>query len=270
MLLTTRSKRVQEIFRNRAAAHEEARQNIKRQAQPHNPVSTVLADGAWAGQPCFIIGGGPSLVGFDFNRLRGKGRVIAINRAFEFIPWADVLFFMDWKFYKLCHDTPNRLALWQDFQGLRVFCNLMGRKLEDCYNIRSLGRHGMSWSISKGIYHGNNSGHGALVMALALGCRPIYLLGYDMNRDPKGRGHFHSGYGHKANPNLGPIFIKAFQELAGRIPRVNYIVNCNPKSGLRIWPFQTIDEVLHDQPDRQGLGTDHRDLPGAVLPSTPA
>lgn len=268
MLLTTRSKRVQEIFRNRAAAQDEARQNLKRQASPHNPVSAVLGDGAWAGQPCFIIGGGPSLTGFDFNRLRGKGRVIAINRAFEFATWADMLFFMDWKFYKLCHDRPDRLELWKAFQGIRVFCNLMGRKLEDCYNVRSLGRHGMSWSIQKGIYHGNNSGHGALNMALALGCRPIYLLGYDMNRDP--RGHFHSGYGHKPNPHVAEIFIKSFKELAGRIPKVDFIYNCNPQSGLRVWPFKTIDEVLHDQPNRQGMGPDHGDLPGPSQPGAPA
>lgn len=270
MLLTTRSKRVQEIFRNRAAAHDEARQNLKRQTAPHNPISAILADGAWAGQPCFIIGGGPSLTGFDFERLRGKGRVIAINRAFEFIPWADMLFFMDWKFYKLCHDNPNRLALWQGFQGHRVFCNLMGRKLDDCYNIRSLGRHGMSWSIAKGVYHGNNSGHGALVTALALGCRPIYLLGYDMNRDPKGRSHFHSGYGHRANPNLGAVFVKSFMDLAARIPKVDFIFNCNPQSGLRAWKFKTIDEVLHDQPDGKNMGANDRDLPGPAQPGAPA
>ncbi len=270
MLLTTRSKRVQEIFRNRAAAQNEARQNLKRQITPHNPISAILADGAWAGEPCFVIGGGPSLTGFDFERLRGRGRVIAINRAFEYIPWADMLFFMDWKFYKLCHENPDRKAKWDAFRGYRVFCNLMGRALDDCHNVRSLGRHGMSWSIAKGIYHGNNSGHGALEMALALGCRPIYLLGYDANRAANGRSHWHTGYGHKANPHLGEIFAREFRDLAGRIPRVNYIINCNPQSGIRVWPFKTIDEVLHDQPIRQGLGLDQRALPSPEPANPPA
>lgn len=254
MLLTTRSKRVQEIFRQRGKALDEARQNIKRQITPHKPVSEALADGAWAGEPCFLIGGGPSLTGFDFERLRGRGRVIAINRAFEFIPWADMLFFMDWKFYRLCHDDVNRLRLWNDFKGLRVFCNLMGRKLDDVYSVRSLGRHGMSWRPSKGIYHGNNSGHGALELALGLGCRPIYLLGYDANGDR--RGHWHSGYGHKGNARLGELFQREFRELFSHIPRVNYIYNCNPKSGIRQWPFKTIDEVLNDRPQGQSVGVD--------------
>lgn len=266
MLLTTRSKRVQEIFRNRAAAIEESRQNLRRQIAPHKPVAEVLKDGAWAGQPCFLIGGGPSLTGFDFNRLRGRGRVIAINRAFEFIPWADMLFFMDWKFYKLCHDDPARKAKWDAFPGLRVFCNLMGRKLNDVYSIRSLGRRGMSWSVQKGIYHGNNSGHGALEIALAMGCRPIYLLGYDMNDDP--RSHWHSGYGAKANRRLGQFFVQEFMDMARRIPTVKYIYNCNPKSGLRIWPFANIDEVLNDQPNREGVGVDQRD-PADAPPANP-
>ena len=256
MLLTTRSKQVQEIFKNRFAAQDEARENLRRQTAPHKPISEVLEDGAWAGQPCFLIGGGPSLTGFDFERLRGRGRVIAINRAFEFIPWADMLFFMDWKFYNLCHNDKEKLRLWQEFQGIKLFCNLLGRKTDDCYSVRGLGRHGMSWSLKKGVFHGNNSGHGALEVALALGCRPIYLLGYDMNGDP--RGHFHSGYGHRTNRMLGAVFLKHFLDLAQRIPRVSYIYNCNPDSGLRAWPFKTIDEVLNDQQAREGLGNDQR------------
>lgn len=256
MLLTTRSRKVQDLLKNRENVLKENRESLKRQVTPHNPASAVLQDGAWSGQPCFIIGGGPSLIGFDFERLRGRGRVIAINRAFEFIPWADMLFFMDWKFYKLCHDGEGRKALWDRFQGIKVFCNIMGRKLDDCFSVRSLGRHGMSWSVGKGVYHGNNSGHGALILALAMGCRPVYLLGYDMTSSPGGRSHFHSGYGHRASPHTARSFVKDFMDLAARIKGVNYIYNLNPKSGLRAFPFKTIDEVLNDEHARQGMGPD--------------
>lgn len=270
MLLTTRSRKVQDLLKNRENILKENRESMKRQLAPHNPLSAALADGAWAGQPAFLIGGGPSLVRFDFERLRGRGRVIAINRAFEYIPWADMLFFMDWKFYKLCHDDPGRKALWDRFQGHKTFCNIMGRKLDDCYSIRSLGRHGMSWSISKGVYHGNNSGHGALILALALGCRPIYLLGYDMNSDGAGRSHFHSGYGHRHSPATARSFIKDFDDLAKRIPKINYIFNLNPKSSLRSWPFKTIDEVLNDRPTGESLGADVPSLQGATPPGPSA
>jgi hypothetical protein len=105
MLLTTRSKQVQKIFNDREKLLDLARSEARHVNAPYNPLHEVLDDGAWEGEPCFIIGGGPSLKGFDFNRLRGQGRVIAINRALEYAPWADVVFFMDWKLYKRYHDN---------------------------------------------------------------------------------------------------------------------------------------------------------------------
>ena len=54
----------------------------------------ILPDGSWSGRRCFIVGGGPSLKGFDFERLRGE-RVIAINKAFYDVPFADIVFAMD-------------------------------------------------------------------------------------------------------------------------------------------------------------------------------
>lgn len=231
---------------------------IERQRHPHNPLHTELPAGSWAGQPCFIIAGGPSLTGFDFNRLKGKGKVIAINRALEFAPWADIAFFMDWKLYKLYHESPAKKAQWDAFTGRKVFLNLMGRMLNDCFSIRSLGRHGLSWDHGKGLYHGNNSGHGALNLAISLGAKPIYLLGYDCGFRKGERSHFHTGYGTRSNPNIGRSFIRDFEALKAYTKgRVNYIFNLNPNSALRIWPFKTADEVLNDGPTREGMGTNN-------------
>lgn len=36
---------------------------------------------AWDGETCFILGGGASLAGFEAARLRGRGRVVALNNA---------------------------------------------------------------------------------------------------------------------------------------------------------------------------------------------
>ena len=61
---------------------------------PYQAFMGRFPDGSWAGRRCFIIGGGPSLKGFDFERLRGE-RVIAINKAFYDVPFADIVFGMD-------------------------------------------------------------------------------------------------------------------------------------------------------------------------------
>jgi hypothetical protein len=261
MMLTTRSKRVQKIFRDREQLHRQTQEMVRRQVAPHKPFHEVVPDGAWRGQPVFIIGGGPSLRGFDFGRLRGHGRIIAINRALEFIPWADIAFFMDWKLYKMYHESAVKKAEWDRFTGHRVFLNLMGRKLDDCFSIRSLGRNGCSGSHAKGLYHGNNSGHGAMNLAFTLGCSPIYLMGYDCGFHKGQSSHWHTGYGPRANPSVGRSFIREFENFKAHLKGRAVIYNLNPASALRAFPFKTIDEVLNDRSAGQGVGDDHGDRP---------
>lgn len=263
MMLTTRSKKVQQIFRDREKSFAKTQQTVHRQSHPHNPLHTELPDGSWVGQPCFIIAGGPSLKGFDFERLRGRGHIIAINRALEFVPWADIAFFMDWKLYKMYHESIPKKAEWDRFTGRKVFLNLMGRMINDCHSVRSLGRSGCSMSVAKGLYHGNNSGHGAMNLAVAMGAKPIYLLGYDCGFKKGESSHFHSGYGHKGNPNIGRSFIRDFELFKSHLRGRAEIINLNPNSALRIFPFKTIDEVLNDRPSRKGVGDDIGVVPTA-------
>ena len=269
MLMTTRSRSVQQIFNDREKTLAENKAMVRRRTSPHNPLHADLADGAWAGEPCFVIGGGPSLVGFDFERLRGRGRVIAINRAFEFIPWADMLFFMDWNFYKLYHNGTSKVGEWNSFKGYKVFLNLIGRLLEDCYSVRSLGRSGVSRSHEEGLYHGNNSGFGALQLAACLGARPIYLLGYDMGESETGLAHFHSGYGKRERPTVSKSFVRDFELVAVQLKKIPDIYNLNPKSGLRIFPFKSVEEVLNGSA-REVLGNDPHPVRESVLLDSPA
>jgi hypothetical protein len=269
MLLTTRSRSVQQIHENREAHLAEHRADMRRTVEPHNPFYEVLADGAWRDEPCFIIGGGPSLIGFDFNRLRGRGHTIVINRAFEFAPFADILFFMDWRFYRLCHDDPGRYKLWQEFKGYKVFLNIMGRKLDDCNSVRSVGRNGRSTSIQGGLHHGNNSGVGALNLALCLKAKPIYLLGYDM-RHENGQAHFHDGYGGVAQEKTALSFAREFVHIGRSLTDKSGVINLNPRSMLKIFPFGNIDEVLGNGTTRQSVGNDRPALCDPVSPSAPA
>jgi hypothetical protein len=269
MMLTTRSRSVQQIHENRAAHLAEHHADMRRTVEPHNPFCDVLADGAWRDEPCFIIGGGPSLIGFDFERLRGRGHIIAINRAFEFVPFADILFFMDRRFYQICHDDPARYQLWQDFKGYKVFLNIMGRKFDDCNSVRSVGRNGASTSIRGGLHHGNNSGVGALNLALCLKAKPIYLLGYDM-RHENGQAHFHTGYGGERREKTVLSFAREFEHIGKSLTDKSGIVNLNPRSMLKLFPFGNIDEVLKDGKTRQSVGHDRPALCDPVSPSASA
>jgi len=59
----------------------------------------------WPGETVFVIGGGPSVLGQDLGSLRGR-RVIAINSSAYAVPWADILYFGDWRW-----SEDNRAAI---------------------------------------------------------------------------------------------------------------------------------------------------------------
>jgi hypothetical protein len=61
----------------------------------------------WPGETVFIIGGGPSVLGQDLELLRGR-RVIAINSSVFALPWADVLYFGDWRWW---NEPENKAAV---------------------------------------------------------------------------------------------------------------------------------------------------------------
>ena len=139
----------------------------------------------WLDETVFIIGGGPSLKGFNWSLLAGK-KTIAINRAIQFYPKADALYFTDGRVYSWYKKDID------EFKGLK-------------YTIRNLGAHDGTINIlRKGVKfgleaertslaHGNNSGYAAINLAVHLGAKKIILLGYDMGNDGT-VSHFHDGY----------------------------------------------------------------------------
>lgn len=250
-MITTQDREVTNIVRNRYRMIAERVADERRKIHPHRPFYEVVEDNAWFGDRCFIVGGGPSLTGFDFERLRGAGRVIAINRSYLEVPFADVCFFMDGAnntFYGLAKSNrlaPDSLEKWREFKGYKVYLNLVGRRLDDVYSVRSLGRTGISNSIRKGLFHGNNSGCGALGLAVALGASPVYLLGIDGKME-SGRSHYHNGYPtRRMSDRTLQSFVIEFHKMGKLLRRTRFrVINLNPRSAVRCFPFSTLDEVL--------------------------
>ena len=220
---------------------------------PDRPFFEALPDKSWQGQRAFILGGGPSLQGFDFDRLKGE-RVIAVNAAFIFCMFADILFFMD-KANFHAPLTKGRMRdgakkAWEDFKGYKVFLDLLNnRKIPGCYQLyaNSTIPMGLTHTMKKGLVHGDNSGHGALNLAYCLGANPIYLLGYDFYfvGPKKIRGHFHKIYNHELSETGFKSFIKYFKKSSEILRRVGIqVYNCNPKSHLKYFDFADIDKVL--------------------------
>lgn len=218
-------------------------------AMPAGGTTTLsLGDGIWAGRRCFIVGGGPSLKGFDFSRLRGD-LTIAVNRAFESFP-ADIMYAMDGQLHDwLTSGTlgPEARAKFEGFAGLKAWLDMPGTaKWPDVQFVRLAGDEGVPVSLADGIYHGSNSGYGALGLAIALGANPIYLLGYDMTGGGDGRqAWFHAGYPAPQSDHAYKNFINHFENTAAAISeRGINVINLNPESALRCFEFGDVDAVL--------------------------
>ena len=129
---------------------------------------------------------------FDLAATAGS-RVIATNRAYEICPWADIVASCDDCFYGWHKDDPRYRTL----TGLKVMLLvdpnphldadvwIVPGRIERCIG-----------SIREGLGHGLNSGYGALMLAIALGCDPIYLVGFDMegNVASNTQSWWHDGY----------------------------------------------------------------------------
>jgi hypothetical protein len=198
----------------------------------------------WTGRRVFLLGGGPSLQGFEFERLRGRGTVVAINDAIFAAPWADVAFSIDSVWVRRRREDLARFA------GETIAAIRPGSPGLFVPRIKYLSRissPGLSRDPSE-LCSGFNSGFGALGLALQRGASEIFLLGYDMN----GAGHFHKGYewdcrfGVKEYPTWSRLF-STLEEPAKA--NGSAVFNCNPESAIRCFPFASIDQVLaNDDP----------------------
>ena len=193
-------------------------------------------DPIFKGSSIFIVGGGPSLKDFDFTRLKDK-HVIAVNKAFLFVPFADVMYWTDTRFYKWYEKEINL------FSGLKV-TNKSTPIKPGIVNLQDTGREGLE-TRPDGIRHGNNSGYAAINLAYLLGANKIILLGFDMKIEGK-KTHFHDGYSTPQNPkiyenNMVPYFKTLVDPLKSHGVE---IYNACPDSALTCFKKCTIEEVM--------------------------
>jgi len=219
--------------------------------------SDVVPDNAWRGKPCFIVGGGPSLRGFNWNLLKGR-RTIGINRAFEkFEP--TIIFSMDTRFLnwlvngeyaKRFSDGAVSYEKFKQSRAYKVWLATYTLSLPEEFFIVKVyinydhGLRAFTYTMEKGIGHGNNSGYAALNLAMCLGADPIYLLGFDCSHS-NGHSHWHAGHPQPQTEKTVTDFIPFFERAAALIkPRHVRVINLNPGSALNCWPKQPHEEVL--------------------------
>ena len=161
----------------------------------------------WDDKPVAIVGGGPSLVGFDFERLRGA-HVLAVKGSIFDIPWADAGFGLDMPRY---HEWRDKLANVQS----RVYWAVPEDQLQKTgappsKNVTFLKRlpgENLSDDPSE-IYGGGTSGFGAVQICLHKHAKTIVLFGYDYDGLERTVDAHIANLRRKVEPNAGqPSFV---------------------------------------------------------------
>ena len=214
------------------------------------PESKAISDGAWVGRRCFIVGGGPSLINFDFSQLRGE-LAIGINRAFEKMD-PTIIFSMDNRFYTWLQKGtfgPQVLQKYQDSQACKIWVESAGFDFgSEVQTVPKLFGRGVSTSLAEGLYLGSNSGFTALNLAICLGANPIYLLGFDLHTRGQFQRWFHDGYPVRQQDDIYANFREDFEEVAPAIEeRGIKVINLNLASALKCFDFGEMPKPLEDK-----------------------
>jgi hypothetical protein len=215
------------------------------ECEMENKITNILSNGCWAGRRCFIIGGGPSLKGFNFDKLQDE-LTIGINAVYQkFDPI--ILFGMDKRFFEWAEckgikyygknekEKNEFLERYNNLTAIKLHLNVEKADFENVYKIDCMGNLGLSASLSNGLCHGENSGYAALNLAYILGCNPIYLLGFDMDGDKKY--HWHDGHPGQAGTGDMSTFPIAFNQFADEIKKKTRVINLNKESKLKCFEF---------------------------------
>lgn len=216
-----------------------------------------LREGAWSNQSCYIIGGGASLKGFDFGRLKGKANRIVINRAWKDVYDAEIWFSED---HRVVVELWGQDPAFQAFKGTKVLhalaphCATEALAVDPTLHIIPKKREDKYWghTFADGLSMSSCSGVGAINLAWLLGADPIYLLGFDCRTDGNYVQNYHDdykqmGWDWMTGGNKADIFKSDMELWVAPHVRDRAVVNIiNPKlpSAIECWPTMTFDEAL--------------------------
>lgn len=183
----------------------------------------------WLGETCVIVAGGPSLCGFDYNRLRGHN-LIAINNRYRECPFADILFFGDVRWWNA---HQSRLKF---FRGLIVTSSDKVRG-ERVHTLRRRKDPGMS-SRPDEVMLRRTSMTAAIEIAKKTGVSKIVVFGMDGQRGPNGELHSHEDHPWPHPENAFEEQRKDLERTARDLKAAGVeLLNASPGSALAdLWP----------------------------------
>ncbi len=209
-----------------------------------------------------IIGGGPSLVGYDWHAVQeaqkqGRVYVIAVNDAYRF-GFPNLCLFGDAEWWSM----PNRGDGWGHSEALEAFANA-GNMVLTCAMPSSAQIEAMTACpymnmIKRGpqsglsvkpdsLAWGGNTGAAAINLALLMGATAVLLFGYDCKAGKANEPNWHE------NPlmpvprdGLYEYFTRGFRAIAEALPTTFPgvpVLNAGPDSDLMCFPKVNKEEL---------------------------
>lgn len=207
-------------------------------------VFSAIGPTDWTSRPVAIVGCGPSLAGFDLERLRERFTVLAVKGAIFDMPWADAGFGLDCVRLNTWWSDVTRIAMptiWAVPDSMAGRC-----PIQPSPQMKFVRRSPSSvLSIDPRFVTSNgSSGFGALNVATLRGARDVVLLGYDYQGD----GHYNPQHYQACGagkPNAWPSWAAAFDGTSRVLRRMGVRVrNACPDSAITAFPRVTIESIL--------------------------
>jgi hypothetical protein len=196
----------------------------------------------WSAHTAVVICAGPSLSDAQLDAVVSCHRpikTIAVNTAYVYAPWADVVYAGDYLFWKVHHariraQCPKSQRWTQDGSAAERF--QLNRQ-------RGGNREGLGLNV---VHLNGNSGFQAINLAFLWSARRILLLGMDMKLGPNGEKHRH---GDHEKPLVQAQLFEEWRHKGKKLAEdlVEHkceVLNCTPGSALEWFPMSTIEKEL--------------------------
>lgn len=193
----------------------------------------------WRGQTTVILASGPSLTAEQVEVVRrSNARAIVVNRTWEMLPTADVLYSGDFLFAKVYYAKIK-----QEFKGVWWTQDRSAAERYGINWVKGVNREGVGTDY---IHNNGNSGHQAINLAFLFGSRRILLLGMDMKLGAKGEKHHHPDHPSPCvqSQMFGEWLHKGVKLAAELNAAGCSVVNCAPGSAWRDFPMSDIEKEL--------------------------
>lgn len=192
-------------------------------------------------QDFLIVGSGASLRREDiFKASKHVDRVIVINDNYLLYPQADILYFCDAKWANYHQERKE----YKEFKGIKA--TLSKHPTAD-WHFKNAGEYGLSIKYTE-LCNGGNSGYQAINLALLLGARKIYLLGFDCKADDPASSHWFGDHTFaKSVTGVWDRVLKMYWQQFPEVLKKNYpdrqIINLTRDTALSMIEWQDINKI---------------------------